>query len=120
MKFNKVTSFEHACQILGQDPTKLPEVSHLEERDALYQLTVFKMTKIIQAINNGWKVDRSDVNQRKWFPVFIGSGAGFVFNFSYCVNSFSFVGARLELCSEEAVEYAASQFLSEYNIIING
>lgn len=120
MQFNKVESFEHACEILGEDANKLPEVSHLEVSDAEYQIAVFKLTKIIKAINNGWKADRSDRSQWKYFPVFVGSGSGFSYHYYGCADSSSYVGARLELCSPEAVRYAADRFLDLYSIIING
>lgn len=73
----------------------------------------FERLKIINAaINAGWKPNYKDDTQKKWFPVFTVSYSGFGFSYSVYgyVRTFTPVGSRLCLQSEEQSNYSATQF----------
>ncbi|MFA6057256.1 MAG: hypothetical protein WC756_03580 [Taibaiella sp.] len=119
MEFKNIKSFEDACKVNNEDPTCLPDVSMLSKEDGEFLINIFKLTKIVKAINGTWVPDYGNHDQRKYFLWFEieedyvpGSGGGF--SFCGCADAFSTVGARLVFETREQAEYAAEQFLDLY------
>jgi hypothetical protein len=113
-----VTSFEHACEILGRDPNALPEISMLPEKDQKAIVSHYKLTVIFEAankINGEWTPDWTDSSQWKYYPWFnMSSGSGlsyFVYDF---VFSYSTVGSRLCVGTWELAEYLGKTFIDLY------
>lgn len=74
-----------------------------------------QLCHIIKTINEGWRPDWSNTNQRKWWPWFkLSSGFGFSFSFCDCGSTSTTVGSRLCYESEEKCNYFAQQFIGLY------
>jgi hypothetical protein len=69
---NQIQSFEHACRVLGINPS-LPKVDMLPEEDGISLVAYYKLTKICEAANfieNGnkpWKPNKKDLYEDKNF-----------------------------------------------------
>lgn len=117
----KIKSFEDACQHLGIEP-KLPEVDGLFPDHRKAVVAFYKLSTIISALNNGWKPDWNDYNQRKWWNFFYveSNSAGFVYSHSYISpsNTYATIGSRLCFKSEELAEFAAENFIDLYNDLL--
>lgn len=117
----KVKSYEDVCKIKGIDPVKslpFPEATTDEEK-AINGFT--RITRTIEVLNEGWKPDWNNWDERKYYPWFdlktnegAGSGVGFSFNGYYFDHSLSSVGSRLVLKSRELVEHIVKYFLEDY------
>lgn len=70
---------------------------------------------IVQVLNEGWKPNWDDEDERKWRPWFYMAGpGGFRFDVSYYGDGGSIVGSRLCFKSEELSNYAAKTFTDIY------
>lgn len=67
---------------------------------------------IVEALNEGWKPNWDNDNERKWYPWFAMSASAFAFYCSYYVRSCAGAGggSRLKFKSEELSNYAAKTF----------
>ncbi len=77
-----------------------------------------KLFLLAEVLNEGWKPDWNDNNQRKYYPWFdmedsAGAGSGFSHDYYY-VFSFSDFGSRLVFKTWELAKFAAEQFLEVY------
>ena len=118
--FEKIKTFEDArkCVEISDNVKNLLEYNGID-RDMISSQAHAKLIIIAKAINNGWKPDWNNTDQRKWFPVFIlSSGFGFVgsdYNYAYAN---SYVGSRLCFQSEEQSDYAGTQFIEIYKDLL--
>lgn len=115
-----ITTIEAAFAAKGLAPV-MPDLTNvpLELRDYLnaqYQLAV-----VVEAINEGWKPDWNDTDQKKYFPWFwvnIDSSKPTGFGLSYagadCDNSYTSVGSRLCFETREAAIFAGETFTELY------
>ena len=113
----KIKSFEEACMALGLDPTQLPVVTNLPEKDQNAIIAFYKLTIIIRALNEGWEPNWKNWDENKYYNYFfVRSGSGFVCSGTYCTaaDSYADVGSRLCFKSRELAEYALSQFKELY------
>lgn len=119
----KIKSFEEACMALGLDPTQLPVVTHLPEKDQSAIIAFYKLTIITRALNEGWEPNWADLSERKYYNyLYIGGDAddGSICSLSAsdAVAVFSAAdssgGARLAFKSRELAVYAYSQFKELY------
>lgn len=120
---DRIKSFEEACLQLGLDPTQLPVVENLPEKDQSSIIAFYKLTIIIRALNEGWEPNWADFSERKFYNyLYIGGNA---YHGSLCglsastANSVfssanSSFGARLCFKSRDLAEYAYSQFKELY------
>jgi hypothetical protein len=120
----QITSFEHACQVLGLDPLALPEVSMLPENHQKAIVSHYKLITIVEANNkeNGdWKADWNNSKQWKYYPWFwvkasdekpAGSGLSFG-DFGDGISRTP-VGSRLCVGSSEQAEYVGKTFIDLY------
>ena len=111
----KIKTFEDACQVLNLDPTHLPIVDLLTEKDRKSIIAYYKLTIIIRALNEGWEPNWKDSNEFKYYNyLFVRSGSCFVYSYTYFTNSDTFLGSRLCFKSSELAKYALSQFNNLY------
>lgn len=118
MTNQQITSFEHACQILGRS-TALPEVSMLDEKHQKAIIAHYKLVIICQALNEGWEPNWHDDDEYKWYPWFDmdikeESGSGLAFCGADRAYSYSSLGSRLCVKSEELAEYLGQTFIDLY------
>lgn len=86
-------------------------VDNDDEKDEV----AYKIIKrIAEALNQGWKADWNNTNQRKYYPWFRMSGSGFSFYYYGYDFDRSTVGSRLVFETYELAEYAGKQFESIY------
>lgn len=111
-------TFEAACEVLGLDPTILPEVSRLDESRAKAQIAIYKLDVLSDA---AWKkegkiIDWNDFNQRKYYPWFKlkGSPGGFSYGVYRCDYSCSLVGSRLVFPTVESMKFIEENYLDLY------
>ncbi len=118
----KIKTFEDACEITGNNPQILPDVSMItDEGMARYILACFKLAIIAKALNGDWIPDFTDHNQWKYYPWFFvkkdgkhPSGIGFSYsNFDYSY-ALTLVGSRLCYKNATLAEYAGKTFLEIY------
>lgn len=114
---DKVKSFEDACQLLGIEPN-VPEVSMLPDNHKKALVAHYKLVIIAEAVNEGWKPNWDNWDERKYYPWFdlegSSSGAGFsYYDYDYW-HSDSFVGSRLCFKTWELAEYIGKTFIDLY------
>ena len=113
---DRIKSFDDACQELDVDPEQ-DKFTEGDPDDIAFQ----KLKVIARALNQGWKPNWNDSNQRKWYPWFYLNNPGFRFVASdyVSVSTGSTGGSRLCYESEELSIYASNQFLDLYNNLLN-
>lgn len=121
MEFNKVKSFEEACELQGLNPeTCLPDVSGMPKQHQQATIATAKLFIIADAVNGDWKADYSDYGQYKYLPYFTWddpSGSGFSCGDYDSWNTLSSVGSRLVFCSREAAKHMGKTFTELYKAV---
>ena len=114
---DKVKSFEDACQLLGIEPN-VPEVSMLPENHKKAIVAHYKLVIIAEAVNEGWKPNWDNWDERKYYPWFdlegSSSGAGFSYGGYVGWYAYPTVGSRLCFKNRDLAKYAGQQFESIY------
>ena len=106
---DRVKTYEDALEVLKRD--------HFDENN-LYprEIARRKLEIIVEALNEGWKPDRKNASQLKWYPYF--SNLYSTFGFSSASYSPMFASAYIDirLCckSEEIADYVGQKFLDLY------
>ena len=115
---DRVETYEDAMKETGRPD--VPEFSELPEDIREYFKAQYKILVITEALNEGWKADWKDENQKKWVPWFEVSPSGFVFSDTYYRYSYPYAGYASRLCfkNEELAEYAGKQFVELYRSFI--
>ena len=100
--FTDIKTFEEACTKLNI-PSTLPDVSMLREQNQKAVVANYKLDVIQEAINEDWKADWSNWNQRKYYPWFEQSSSGVGFSFGDFAHGIacSYVGSRRVFPSAE-------------------
>jgi hypothetical protein len=118
----KIKSLEEALQVTGRPA--VPEFADVPADMREYFQNQYKAIVIAEAINDGWKADWTDGDQKKWIPYFYISGAsasGFVFVDSLYYSSNANAGYASRLCFESAnaAKWAGENFTEIFaNIIL--
>ena len=114
--FRTIKSFEDACAKENIDPAALPDVSMIPEYLRKPIIAAYKLMIIFLAINNGWRPDWSNSNQKKYYPWYWVLSSGLGFSRSYCGydGTYTFVGSRLCTDTSEKAIYISEQFREEY------
>ncbi|MDR2919713.1 MAG: hypothetical protein LBV72_10170 [Tannerella sp.] len=98
----------------AREATGRPEIdfSNLPEDLRDHFAAYYDALVVVEALNEGRKPDWGNTDERKWYPWFDMSPAGFAFGSSDCDrgNAGAGSGSRLKLFSEEMADYAAKQF----------
>jgi hypothetical protein len=119
----KITSYEHACEVLGIKPEDILDVSRVREKDQKAFIDLFKLSIIIEANNklNEWEIDWEDSNQEKYYPwMWVvkdnerPSGLGLSYSDCVSTRSGTDVGSRLSVGTENEAEYIGKDFMSLY------
>ena len=114
----KIKTYEDALQATGRPD--VPDFSALPEDMRKHFTALYKMVVIVEALNEGWKPDWNDSNERKCFPWFWMSPSSFAFgdsDYDYGAADAG-SGSRLKLKSDELAEYCGKQFLLLWKEII--
>ena len=105
--YEKIKTFEDALK--GSDV--IVEFNNDSDDEIAYK----KLKVIVSAINNGWKPDWNNSDERKWFPVFnLSSGFGFDGSSYIFTHTLAGVGSRLCTDTSDKAKYIANQFEKEY------
>lgn len=89
----RVTSYETACQELGEEP--IVDFGN----DTKDEIAFKKLKTIIRALNEGWVANYRDNTQLKWLPWFkVLASSGFGFGDTYYGYSAPVAGDAARLC----------------------
>ena len=106
----KIKTYEDALQETGRPD--VPDMSAFPEDMRKHFAALYKMVVIVEALNEGWKPDWNNTDERKCFPWFWMSPSSFAFydsNFAYVLAGAG-SGSRLKLKSYELAGYCGKQF----------
>lgn len=126
---HKLTSFEHACEIIGIkipktvtpakkadiifqaackllkiDPKVLPITKGIARLFALPQIALYKLQVIHKAVNGKWKADWNNGSQPKWYCYFWLDNPGFRLHDVRCALTTTAAGLGSRLCSETSAQ----------------
>ena len=106
----KIKTYEDALKETGRPD--VPDMSAFPEDMRKHFTALYKMVVIVEALNEGWKPDWNNTDERKFFPWFWISPSSFAFNDSRYVNELANAGSwsRLKLKSYELADYCGKQF----------
>ena len=106
----KIKTYEDALKETGRPD--VPDMSAFPEDMRKHFTALYKMVVIVEALNEGWKPDWNNTNERKCFPWFWMSPSSFAFGDSCCDCGFAAAGSgsRLRLKSYELADYCGKQF----------
>ena len=105
---DRVKTFQDACAIIKPHKDRMPHAYDSKDEAAYKKLKI-----IVEALNEGWKPNMKDSNQRKYWPYF-NIENGFSFDDVHCNSSNAIVGSRLYLKSDEFARYAGQHFIEIY------
>ena len=109
----RIKTYEDACNEMGI-PISPPRISDMTDDELAY----YKLKVITKVLNEGWKPDWRNNNERKYFPYFnvpLGASCGLdSSHLNACSYSISHIGSRLAYKSKELARYAGAQFKHIY------
>ena len=115
---DRIKTYQDSCKDLDTEPISDDyfQDSGLTEDEIAFR----KIKAITKSLNEGWKPDWNNSNEKKWYPWFKLSSGGFVFDDAgYCCSvAGAGHGSRLCFKSEELAEYAGKQFIDIWIDII--
>ena len=115
---DRIKTYEDACAETGETPvdeSKMKAAGFTQD-----EIDYRKLKTVTKALVGDWKADWSDDDQKKWYPWFRLSPAGFVFAVTYfsCSDAFASYASRLCFPSDELATYAGKQFIELYKSFI--
>ena len=116
----KVKTLKDAINILGEydkDVVILKKLTNLNIHEDIYSklLAEQSLIVIIKALNENWKPDWNNKNQKKYYPIFeMGGSSGFRLHDFVYWYSHSAVGSQFIYKSEELMRYGVTQFIDLY------
>jgi hypothetical protein len=115
---DKIKTYEDA--IAATKRPDVPDLSLFPEDMREYFTAQYKILVIAEALNEGWKPDWNNSNQRKWYPWFRVSSSGFAFCVTYFVYVYPHAGHASRLCfkSDKLADYAGKQFVDIWETLI--
>lgn len=116
---DRIKTLEDAIEETGRPNT--PEFADVPEDLREYFRAQYNAIVITEALNEGWKADFKDGNQKKWLPWFNStSPAGFSFHASACGHSNPHAGRAARLClkDDRLATYMGKQFTEIHEDII--
>lgn len=111
----RIKTYVDACNEMGI-PIAPPRISEMRDDELAY----YKLKVITKVLNEGWKPDWRNNNERKYFPCFnvlpLGASCGLDPLHSTLAWTYSpaHIGSHLVYKSQELAEYAAAQFKHIY------
>ncbi len=121
---DSVSSFEDACKISGEDPKAVERalsnipIDVLSKSDRDYLINHYKLVKSIEVVNQGWKPNMEDPNERKYFGALIHKiGAGFVFYYAlyFYTAATAGLGSRLYFKDDKKAENGTKNLIKLFN-----
>ena len=110
----RIKTYEDACHEIGEQPIDAAQLKSqgFTDDEVYYR----KLKTITKALNEGWKADYNDGDQKKWFPWFYASSSGFAFYATAYHYSNPDAGNAVRICfkSDELATYAGQQFTELY------
>ena len=106
----KIKTYEDALKETGRPD--VPDMSAFPEDMRKHFTALYKMVVIVEALNEGWKPDWNNTDERKFFPWFWISPSSFAFldsDYDY-EGALAGSGSRLKLKSYELADYCGKQF----------
>lgn len=118
-----IKSYEESCIFKGITPLTIDQFKIFPEDQREYYFNHHQIVTITEALNNGRIPNYDDPNEVRYelcFYMRSKAAGGSGFSYSGCDNGdgLSYVGARLVFFDPEIAKYAASQFLSKYQVIM--
>ena len=106
----KIKTYEDALKETGRPD--VPDMSAFPEDMRNHFTALYKMVVIVEALNEGWKPDWNNTDERKCFPWFWMSPSSFAFYDSLYDygDAYAGSGSRLKLKSYELADYCGKQF----------
>ena len=95
---DRISTYQDACDELDEQPINEQEMKKNGFTDD--EIVYRKIKTITEALNEGWKADWKDENQKKWVPWFEVSPSGFVFNNTNYNYSNPNAGNASQLCDK--------------------
>ncbi|MBO9671985.1 MAG: hypothetical protein J7577_00965 [Sphingobacteriaceae bacterium] len=120
MNLENIKTYEDICKIDGVDPIKSLPYPNATDSEETAVNSFAKVIRINRVLNDGWKPDWNNYEERKYYPWFDmedyegQSGAGFSCNYYVYGRAYSAVGSRLVYKTREIAEFAGQTFLEEY------
>jgi len=112
--FEKIKTFELACEATKVDPASV-----FNDKDLPDEIAYKKLKVITRAVNQGWVPDWNNTNQCKWWPWFnLSSGFGFSGSYFGFGHTLTDIGSRLCFESEEKSDFVANQFIDLYKDLL--
>lgn len=107
---DRIKTFEDALAETGRPD--IPSFSDVPTDMIDYFIAQYKMSVIVEALNEGWIPDWNNSSEYKWRIWFKMSPSAFSFDFSSFDGGFSGAGGGSRLCfkSKELAIYCAKQF----------
>jgi len=103
-----IKSYDDACRVLPVPNDYL----NINKKHIVAQL---KLEHIIYVINQDWKPDYTNNNQKKWYPYFNADSCFGFFNAGYYYDALGAnTGSRFCLESQEKAEYCGKTFTKLY------
>ena len=113
--YKQIKTYEDALRVLGREDFS---------RENLYprEIARRKLEIIIEALNEGWTINRNTISERKWYPYFQISDAGLGLSISSNSpsNAYTYFGVRLCLKTKELAVYIGEQFKDLYEEMLLG
>lgn len=117
---DRVKTFEDALEETGRP--NVPDFSMLPDDLVEYFESVYKAVVLVEALNEGKKVDVYNSNKYRYYPYFYhnGSASSVAFCDSSCVGTAAFAGSgsRLSFVSRELSDYAGKTFKNIFQNLI--
>ncbi len=115
-------SFEHAISMKGVGAEDILSFPNPKNRKEFYHNAIDKLIFLADCINNKFKADFNNTNQKKWRPWFEWneSKSAFVFSDTYYRydSTTTNVGVRLHFENTEHAEYFGKQFIDLHNEVL--
>ena len=112
---DRVKSFEDARDETGRPP--VPEFECLDEDLRAFFKSIYRNVVIVQALNEGERVDIYNTSKPRHYPYMIhdGSPAAFRFRDTICVYAYALAwsGSRLSLLNKQHAEYYGKMFTKD-------
>ena len=113
----RIKTYEDCCEETGEIPVN--EATYKELCFTDDEIVYRKLKTITKAINEGHEPDMLDINEEKWYPVFMidkSSPSGFVFDYSNYLCSSAHAGDASRLCfkTEALADFAGKTFIDLY------
>jgi hypothetical protein len=117
-----IQSFEHACEIMGEDPSRLPDVAWMPETRGNAFLADYKLMIITKAQNilDKFVPDYGNRTQWKYSPWFewVASRSAFVSADTTYTNTGTALGSRFCFVDTKTARHIGETFIDLYNDVM--